>query len=74
MAMASSNVWERKEKEFSAQGNNPEKLAFLPNHAILVPSRLNAQLWLFRIADGVVELREPFEGQPAPAMMVASPA
>ena len=56
MINVEANVWEQDEQRFPTQGPEAEKFAFLLNYAILAPSRLNAQPWLFRIAAGAVEL------------------
>lgn len=56
MIAAEPNVWEPDEQAFPTDGTDAEKLAFLLHYAILAPSRLNAQPWQFKVADGCVEL------------------
>lgn len=51
-----SNPWEVVETDFPAQGSPEEQLRFLLNYAVLAPSRLNTQPWLFRIDGQTVEL------------------
>lgn len=51
-----SNPWEVAETDFPAQGSPAEQLRFLLNYAVLAPSRLNTQPWLFRIDGQTVEL------------------
>lgn len=51
-----SNPWEVGEADFPPQGSPTEQLRFLLNYAVLAPSRLNMQPWLFRIEGQRVEL------------------
>jgi signal recognition particle subunit SEC65 len=51
-----SNPWEVAEIDFPAQGSPGEQLRFLLNYAVLAPSRLNTQPWLFRVDGHTVEL------------------
>jgi len=48
------NPWEVSAEEFPADGYASDQLEFLLNYAVLAPSRLNTQPWLFRI--GVTDL------------------
>jgi len=56
----SSNVeqdpWSISEHEFPKEGTVDEQLRFLLNYAILAPSGHNTQPWLFRLADGGIEI------------------
>lgn len=56
MIAAETSVWEPDEQAFPANGTDTDKLAFLLNYAILAPSRLNAQPWLFKRVDGAIEI------------------
>ena len=49
MSEYTSNPWEVAEADFPAQGSPAEQLRFLLNYAVLAPSRLNTQPWLFSI-------------------------
>src|ERR1700757_4876229 len=51
-----ANPWEVSESDFPASSTPAKQLRFLLNYAVLAPSRHNAQPWLFKIQDNVVEL------------------
>ena len=51
-----ANPWEVLETDFPAQGSSEEQLRFLLNYAVLAPSRMNTQPWLFRVDGRIVEL------------------
>ncbi len=51
-----SNPWEVAETDFPTQGSPAAQLRFLLNYAVLAPSRLNTQPWLFAIEGQTVAL------------------
>lgn len=51
-----SNPWKIMETDFPTRGSPEEQLRFLLNYAVLAPSKLNTQPWLFRIDKQTVEL------------------
>lgn len=54
--MRRDDPWDTDEADFPKHGRVDERLRFLINYAVLAPSGHNTQPWLFRIADGTVEL------------------
>lgn len=50
------NPWEVNEKNFPATAADAEKLLYLLNYAVLAPSHLNAQPWLWKLDGSTLEL------------------
>jgi hypothetical protein len=50
------NTWTIPESQFPKSGSTAEQLKFFLNYAVLAPSELNTQPWLFNIQDDTVEL------------------
>lgn len=55
-ALPDESPWQVSQHDFPRDGDEEEQLLFMLNYAILAPSGHNTQPWLFRIADGGIEI------------------